>query len=550
MSFTKSISQKFRLRTTLVVPFVLQIVAAVGLVGYLSFKNGQAAVNDLANQLNEEIANRITQQITAYLSICSHTNQFNEVTLRQFIENDIISFERAFNLKEKKILQQYILDQIQRFKELSYVMIGTELREFVGTERYDNGSIVYEHSGQVTNYNFETWTIDSQHNLSKRIAIKLGYDPRVRPWYVEAVKAGQPNWAKIYLTIGPSRKLLLSLDEPFYNKQGKLLGVLASEISLSKLSTFLQELRIGKTGQAFIIERDSMLVATSTGEEPFRLQSEHTKKPERLKATDSKNLLTVAAQRYLSKTFDKLSLINSRYKGIFTYNSQRYFLEVLPFKDDQGLDWLIVVTVPESDFLDKIHENTRYTIGLILAALAVAIAVGIFTARLITQPVLRLTQASKEIAEGNLDRQISTIDIIEIEEIETLEQSFNSMAAQLKASFTALEAQKETLANQNEELHHLDQLKDEFLANTSHELRTPLNGIIGIAESLIDGATGKLPSITKSNLQLIVSSGPRLTSLINDILDFSKLRHNNVELQLAPVDLRAITNIVLPSVNL
>ncbi|MDF0556352.1 ATP-binding protein, partial [Kamptonema sp. UHCC 0994] len=120
-----------------------------------------------------------------------------------------------------------------------------------------------------------------------------------------------------------------------------------------------------------------------------------------------------------------------------------------------------------------------------------------------------------------------------------------SMASQLKASFSTLEAQKETLADQNQELHHLDQLKDEFLANTSHEVRTPLNGIIGIAESLIDGATGELPSTTQSNLQLIVSSGRRLASLINDILDFSKLKHNNLELRLASVDLRAITNIIL-----
>jgi len=43
-------SLKFRLQTALVVPFILQIVAAVGLVGYLSLRNGQQAVTDLANQ--------------------------------------------------------------------------------------------------------------------------------------------------------------------------------------------------------------------------------------------------------------------------------------------------------------------------------------------------------------------------------------------------------------------------------------------------------------------------------------------------------------------
>lgn len=40
-SFMNNTSRKLRLRTALVVPFVLQIVAAVGLVGYLSFGNGQ-----------------------------------------------------------------------------------------------------------------------------------------------------------------------------------------------------------------------------------------------------------------------------------------------------------------------------------------------------------------------------------------------------------------------------------------------------------------------------------------------------------------------------
>ena len=97
----------------------------------------------------------------------------------------------------------------------------------------------------------------------------------------------------------------------------------------------------------------------------------------------------------------------------------------------------------------------------------------------------------------------------------------------------------------NERLQEANKLKDEFLANTSHELRTPLNGIIGIADSLVDGVTGELPEKTKANLQLIVASGKRLSNLINDILDFSKLKHQQLELQKKSIGLREQVDVVL-----
>ena len=95
------------------------------------------------------------------------------------------------------------------------------------------------------------------------------------------------------------------------------------------------------------------------------------------------------------------------------------------------------------------------------------------------------------------------------------------------------------------QLKEADRLKDEFLANTSHELRTPLNGIIGIAESLVDGAAGALNASANTNLGMIASSGRRLMSLVNDILDFSRLKQKELDLQLKTVDIRTIAEIVL-----
>ena len=101
------------------------------------------------------------------------------------------------------------------------------------------------------------------------------------------------------------------------------------------------------------------------------------------------------------------------------------------------------------------------------------------------------------------------------------------------------------LKTKNNELTRLDQLKDEFLANTSHELRTPLNGIIGIADSLIAGIAGNLNATMRANLALISAGGRRLSGLVNDLLDFSKLRNRDIELRLRTVDISSAVDVAL-----
>jgi predicted ATPase/signal transduction histidine kinase/class 3 adenylate cyclase/tRNA A-37 threonylcarbamoyl transferase component Bud32 len=113
--------------------------------------------------------------------------------------------------------------------------------------------------------------------------------------------------------------------------------------------------------------------------------------------------------------------------------------------------------------------------------------------------------------------------------------------------YTNLLQSSQQLETQNEALERLDRLKDEFLANTSEQLSTPLNGAIGIAESMLDGATGELTPQQRANLALIVSSGRNLVQLVNDLLDFAKLKHKNLELDLKPVGMREIADIVLSS---
>ena len=118
------------------------------------------------------------------------------------------------------------------------------------------------------------------------------------------------------------------------------------------------------------------------------------------------------------------------------------------------------------------------------------------------------------------------------------------LSVRYSRAFQSVENLSMELNRTNRELMDIDRLKDDFLANVSHELRTPLNGIIGIAESLHDGAAGKMSTTAKDNLSMIVNSGLRLSNLVNDLLDFSRLKHSDISLRLHPLDIKSTGDLV------
>ncbi|MCX7596526.1 MAG: histidine kinase, partial [Fischerella sp.] len=69
--------EQLPLQPILVVPFLLQILVAVGLVGYLSFKNGQKAVNELANQLVDKASQQVNDHLDTYLALPVQLTQIN-----------------------------------------------------------------------------------------------------------------------------------------------------------------------------------------------------------------------------------------------------------------------------------------------------------------------------------------------------------------------------------------------------------------------------------------------------------------------------------------
>jgi PAS domain S-box-containing protein len=428
--------KKIPLRFVLVASFVLQIVGTVGLVGYLSFRNGQKAVENLAQQLMGETSKRIEEKLTNFLETAYLANQLNSAAIARG--------ELNFNLEQPQPQsERFLWHQMQTFKSIQWISLGAETGEYLGMWRNQkDNSLQIVTANRANNFWNVYYATDDSGDRGRQLNIEPRvYRTRQRPWYQEAVATNKPTWTSIYpgFTRGT---IFIAATQPIRDRTGKLLGVCAVHLSLSEIQNFLHQIKLSKQGQIFAIEHSGQLVASSTRDSPFK-RVPGKQELQRLHVLDSQTPVIRTAAKYLHSHFQGFDKIQKRQQLQFTDAGQRYFVEVLPFSHNYGLKWSIAIAVPESDFMAEINNNTRTTILLCALALLVSTIAGVLAARWVTLPLRRLNEAAKDIAKGNFDR---TVAVSRVDEVGELAQSFNEMVVQLKNSFQALAQSEEKFA--------------------------------------------------------------------------------------------------------
>lgn len=418
---------KIPLQVVLVVPFVFQVFSVVGLIGYFSFRNGQKVVNDLATELSSRVTERIEQHLQNYLS----TPHLLQKVTASAIRNGNL------NLENYKNLERQFWSDIQLSDAVDYIFFGSEEGDFIGVQRYQDNRTVVKFRNRSTAPQRVIYELDEEGNHTKFLKSQE-YDPRNRYWYEETLKTQAQTWSSIEISADQGL-LQITPATPIYDRKGNLRGVLGTNLILSQISEFLRGLKISESGKAFIIERSSALVASSGQEPPFSTQD---KKPTRLKASNSSEPAIKFTMQNLLAEVGNLQKINSTRHFTFAIAGRKQLVQVTPLNNVKGLDWLIVVIIPEEDFMAEINANTLNTIVLCIAALGFATLLGIYTSRWISSPIFKLSQASQKIASGELDQ---VVEVKGIKELEVLAGSFNSMAHQLKESFTILEVKNADL---------------------------------------------------------------------------------------------------------
>ncbi len=394
-----AVPPKLPLRSVLVLPFLLQILAAVSLIGWLSLRSGEDAINQLAVRFLGEMNQRVQQHLDDSLTVATQVSQVNRDLIQQGQLNPT-------NLSE---VRQFFQLQLRLYPDIALIGYGLKNGQFLGMQ---------QSVGKGLN-------LLTQPTLPPQLAAQIQQDIRLPPVKRERdlrIRAVDDN-------------LVLSTITEFSSTQGQPLGIARVDLQLATVSRFLQSLELSESQRIFVIERSGLLIADSTGAAPVKLVRESA---QRLSAANSADAIIQTTAVAVVQSLGDFADIQDQTSLEVQIEGRPHFISVAPWSDTPELNWVVVVVVPTQEFMAQIHENTRTTVVLALIALLIATILGFYTSRWITIPIRRLSLASYAIASGNLHQRLEPSFI---RELNLLARSFNDMARQLRESFDFLHYQ-------------------------------------------------------------------------------------------------------------
>jgi len=236
------------------------------------------------------------------------------------------------------------------------------------------------------------------------------YDARKRSWFIEASKRKDAFYGSPYVDLITNTTVAPALKASF-NKDGSLNGVLAIDLNLKEITKKVGEIKVGKTGYAYLLDTSGLIIA-------------HKEDPN-LKPEDQKLNKNITDSKYFSpETVQAGKTILGNETGMVEY--------VIDGKKMVGAyatigitGWKLVV-LSETDEIIAEGRRVAITIGISVFVLMIfAALVILMAANSLSKPIHKLSLMAERLADGDLTHRVETKGK---DEISTLGKSFNKMA--------------------------------------------------------------------------------------------------------------------------
>jgi len=410
--------QFLSLRQMLTLPYVVLVLLLAAVIGGLSYSAGRVAVDTLSNQLLSEMVYRIGQAAERHVfgaSAVLETAFPSGVAAPEAIKGDIANLRTRF----------WLATSVHRDPN-NYAYYGDRNGQFFGLWRYSDteAELRLRDSGDGPRTIYHFSGIDGE--LQDAVTETRIFEPRERPWFKSGRSAPSSNtWTSVYIDFR-TEELVATRARRVNNAQGEFHGVVATDLSLQRVNDFLSSLRLSANGIAYVVEMDGNLIGTSRGP---HLRKDTAGGNERLNAEFSDDQLVVASYREIRKLLRHSSETPHPQTALFKdADSQPVEAAYARIQDAAGLDWIIVVAVPRSDFLFGVTENFKRTVMVALLASLMTMVIGLMVLSVVALDLKKLAVAARKVGSGDLN---ADFDVTRRDEIGDLAKSFRTMQTQL-----------------------------------------------------------------------------------------------------------------------
>lgn len=403
---------RVRLRTVLICFFVLQVTVTTVLVSFVALRNGQEAVNVIVTQLLAEVRQRVEERLYAFVGEAPRANQ----EIRATLETGLIGFG-----EDDKWLH-YFWRQKDRFPSISYFTVTDATGEWVGLQTHPRLEAARTEAGGLSTY--AVTEAGTRGALVRRLET---YSAADRDWFRLPQDLGRPVWTPIYVW-ADAGVLSMSLSEPLFDAGGRLAGLTTADLALGEIHEYLRTIEVGMTGRAFLMEPDGNLIASSAAATPF---IETDDGPIRVLAQDFSDVMVSRSVVSLSDHFGSLSEIRGTQQIRFDYDHGAEHVIASRFADEIGLDWLLVIVVPEDDFMGGIYASTRTTVLICIGILVLTVIFGLVYSARISRPLKTLSDQVSRVQELKLDNVFNLGS--SVAEVNSMEDALGRMQAGLSS---------------------------------------------------------------------------------------------------------------------